>query len=236
MAYALYVTGRGGADYPDWLAALDWVFGRYQEIRFSFPRHINVGPGRRAIRRAALHLRNAGFFAHCIGDCGPLEHRNGGVPYRARAALDSPTARLFDRNAGGNSECHPRTLGHFRNDSVVARLSLPMAQTSLRLDTVFQRPDLRAQHARRRHYYCRNDSADHHFGLARDFAQCTGFATGGGLRSRRNPLGGDSNRGAQLCQERGVRRGDSWSGTRSWRNDGRNDGDWQYTADRSIAF
>jgi len=66
----------------------------------------------------------------------------------------------------GNSECHPRTVGHFRNDSVVARLSLPVAQTSLRLDAVFQRPDLRAQHAGRRHYYCRNDSADHHFGLA----------------------------------------------------------------------
>ena len=143
MAYASDGTGRGGADYPDWVAALDWVFGRYQEIWFSFPRHINLGPSRGAIRRAALYLWYAGLFAHRAADCGPIEHRNGSVPYRARAALDSPTPRVFDRNAGRNSECHPRALGHFRNDSVVARLSLPMAQTSLRLDAVFQRSDLR---------------------------------------------------------------------------------------------
>jgi hypothetical protein len=34
-----------------------------------------------------------------------------------------------------------------------------------------------AVHARRRNYYCRYDFADHHFGLARDFAQCSGLAT-----------------------------------------------------------
>ena len=37
---------------------------------------------------------------------------------------------VVDRNVGRNSECHPRALGHFRNDSVAARLSLRMAQTS----------------------------------------------------------------------------------------------------------
>ena len=97
MAYASDGTGRGGADYPDWLAALDWVFGRYQEIWFSFPCHLNLGPSRGAIRRAALHLWNAGFFAHRVADCGPIEHRNGGVSYRARAAwIRQPLVSLIE--------------------------------------------------------------------------------------------------------------------------------------------
>src|SRR6266540_2592362 len=59
---------------------------------------------------------------------------------------------------------------------------------------------------------------DHHFGLARDFAQCPGFATGSCLRSGGDPLGGYAYRSTKLCQERVVRRSDSWAGTRSWRN------------------
>ena len=130
VAHLRHGTSRGGADYSDWLAALDWVFGRYQKIWVPFPRHIHLGPSRGPIRRSALYLWNTGLFAHRAVDCGPVGHRNGGVSYRACAALDSPTARVFDRNAGRNSECHPRALGHFRNDSVAARLSLRMAQTS----------------------------------------------------------------------------------------------------------
>src|SRR5437588_125678 len=42
---------------------------------------------------------------------------------------------------------------------------------------------------------------------------------------RRDPLGGNPNRGTKLCQERVVRRSNSWLRTRPWRNDGRNDGD-----------
>src|SRR4030095_13342387 len=224
VAYARDGTDRGGADYPDWLAALDWVFGRYQEIRFSFSCYINLGSRRRSIWRPSLYLRNAGFFAHRTADRGPIEHRNGSVSDGARAALDSATARVFDRNASGNSKCDPRAVGYFRNGSVVARLSFPMAQTSVRLDAVLQRPDLRDEHARRRNYYRSHDCADHHFGLARDFAECTGFATGSRLRSRRDALGGDAHRGPKLCQERVVRRSDSRLGTRSGRNNGGHDG------------
>src|SRR6267378_2844667 len=123
MAYARDGAGGGRADYPNRLAALDWVFGRYQKIRFSFPRHIHLGPGGGAIRRAAFHLRNAGFFAHRASDCGSIEYRNGSLSDRARAPLDSATARVLNRNVGRDSECHPRTLGHFRDDSLAARFS-----------------------------------------------------------------------------------------------------------------
>ena len=65
----------------------------------------------------------------------------------------------------------------------------PCLKRYLRLDAVFHRADLRAQHARRRNHYCDHDSADHHFGLARDFAQRSGLATGGGLRVSARPAG-----------------------------------------------
>src|SRR4029077_11132208 len=139
---------------------------------------------------------------NCAVDCGPVGHRNGGISYRARAALDSPTARVFDRNAGGNSECHSRALGHFRNDSVAARLSLRMAQTVLRLDTLVQWIDLRSVHACRRDYYRGYDFADNRFGLARDFAQCPGLAKRGRLRSRSDSLGGNAHCSAELRKER----------------------------------
>src|SRR5206468_9665779 len=166
VAYARDGTDRGGADYPDWLAALDWVFGRYQEIRFSFPRHFNLGSRRRSIWRPSLYLRNPGFFAHCAADWGPIEHRNGSLSDGACSAVDSATARVFNRNAGRNSECHPRAVGHFRDDSMAARLSLPMAQAIVRVDTLFHGTDLRAEHARWRNHYRGHDSADYHFGLA----------------------------------------------------------------------
>src|SRR5207247_11111376 len=121
MAYARDGAGGGRADYPNRLAALDWVFGRYQNIRFSFPRHINLGPSRGAIRRVAVHLRNTCFFSNRFIDRGALEHRNSAVFDLAGSALDSAAARVFDRTLGGDSECHPLTLGHFGVGFLVAQ-------------------------------------------------------------------------------------------------------------------
>src|SRR6267142_1199096 len=204
MVYARDGAGGGCADYPNRLAALDWVFGRYQKIRFSFPRHIHLGPGGGAIRRAAFHLRNAGFFAHRASDCGSIEYRNGSLSDRARAPLDSATARVLNRNVGRDSECHPLTLGHFRDDSLAARLSVSVPQAILRLDSVLQRADLRAKHARGWNYHRDHDFADCHFGLARDSPQCSELTARSGLRTWRDPLGSDPDRSAELRQKRIV--------------------------------
>src|SRR5439155_26279493 len=143
MAYARDGAGGGRADYPNRLAALDWVFGRYQKIRFSFPRHIHLGPGRGAIRRAAFHLRNARFLSNRFIDRGALEHRYGSLSDRARAALDSATTRITYRNARGNPECNPWVMGNFRNDPLVARLSVSVAQALPWVDAIFHRADVR---------------------------------------------------------------------------------------------
>ena len=86
-----------------------------------------MGSRCRSIWRPSFYLRNVGVFAHRATDRGSIEHRHGSVSDGTRAALDSATASIFNRNAGGNSKCHPWAVGHFRDDSVVARLSLPMA-------------------------------------------------------------------------------------------------------------
>ena len=104
----------------------------------------------------AFHLRNAGFFAHCVAHCGSAGHRHGGLSDRTCATVDSAAARFSDRNAGGHSERDPRALGHFRDDSMAARLPFPIAQTILRLDTIFQRIDLRPVHVRWWNHYRRS--------------------------------------------------------------------------------
>ena len=120
MAYAGHGDGGSGADYPNLLATLDWIVGRNQEIWFAFPCNIHMGPRGGAIRRVAVHIRNARLFSHRVADCGSLGHRNGSVSNRTRPAVDSATTRVLDRNAGGDSKCDPRALGHFRDDSMVA--------------------------------------------------------------------------------------------------------------------
>src|SRR5436189_5458057 len=57
VAHARNGARRARARRLDWLATLDWIFTRYQKIWFPFPHHINLGPGRGTIRRAALYLR-----------------------------------------------------------------------------------------------------------------------------------------------------------------------------------
>ncbi len=48
------------------------------------------------------------------------EHRHSSVFDRTRASVDSAAARLADRNAGGDSECHPGAVGNFRHDPMAA--------------------------------------------------------------------------------------------------------------------
>src|SRR6476469_7863217 len=127
----------GGAHYLGWLGALEWIPARHEEIRCPIPRDINLGPGCRAIRRAALHLRNAGFFSDCASYCGAVGHRDGSVSHRACSSVDSAAVGVVDRNVGCHPERNPWAVGHFRNDSVATGLSLSMAPACPRLDAFF---------------------------------------------------------------------------------------------------
>src|SRR5438874_986656 len=183
------------------LAIVAWIFARHPKIRVSFSHNIDLGPSRGAIRRVAFYLRYPGFFPDCVTHRGAVEHRDSSVSNRACASLDSAAARLADRNARDDSECDPWVVGDFRHDSVVARLSVSAAQAAVRLDPIFHRANLRAQHARWRNHYCDNDSANHHFGLTRDLAQRSQPAARGGLCAWCDALGSHTDRSAQLRQE-----------------------------------
>jgi len=84
MAYACDGAGRGVP-----IILIGWQLWQESSLAirkfgFHFSSH-HLGPGGGAIRRAAFHLRNAGFFAHRASDA-VLEHRNGSLSDRARAA------------------------------------------------------------------------------------------------------------------------------------------------------
>src|SRR6476659_11460365 len=168
MAHACDGVRGGGAHYLGWLAALEWIPARHEEIRCPIPRDIYLGPGGRAIRRVALHIRDAGFFSNCPSYCGAVGNRDGSISHGARSFVDSAAVGVVDRNVGCHSERNSRVVGNFCNDSLAAGLSLSMAPTPLRLDAVFQRGDLRSVHARWWNHCGDYDPADHHVGVARD--------------------------------------------------------------------
>src|SRR6266498_3205593 len=127
MAHAGDGICGGAAYHLGWLAALEWIFARRQKIWSSFPHYINLGPGGRAIWRAALHLRNPGFFSDCPSHCGAVGNRDGSISHRARSFMDTAAVCVIDRNVGCHPERNSRIVGNFRNDSVATGLSLSMA-------------------------------------------------------------------------------------------------------------
>src|SRR5262249_42432963 len=177
MAYARHGIHGGRPNHLDWLAALEWIDAGDQEVRVPLSHNFNLGPSWRAIRGAAVYLRNACFFASCLAHRGAIGHRDGCLSDRARATMDPAAAYFANRNAGGDPECDPWIMGNFCHDPMAPRLSGSVAQAFSGLDPVFQRDDVRPQYARGRNYHRHNDSTDHYFGFARDFAKCPGFTT-----------------------------------------------------------
>src|SRR5262249_39333379 len=177
MAHAGDGFYGGGAHYLGWLGALGWILTRPEEIRCSFPSNINLGPGSRGVRRAALHLRNAGFFSDCPSYRRAVGHRDGSVSHGARSLVDPPAVGVVDRNVGSYPERNSRVVGDFCNDSVATGLSLSLAQARFWMDAVFQRTDLRPMYACRWNHRCGNDPADYNFSVTRDPAERAGFTT-----------------------------------------------------------
>jgi len=100
-----------------------------------------------------------------------VEHCDGGLPDRTRAALDPATDHLAHRNAGRDPQRDSRVVGNFRDDPLAARLSVCVSEADIRLDSIFQWPDLRPMHAGWWNHCSDYDSADHHVGLARNPAE-----------------------------------------------------------------
>src|SRR5262249_422418 len=221
MADACDGIRGGGAHCLGRLGALEWIPARHEEIRYPIPRDINLGPGRRGIRRTTIHIRNAGFFSHCTSYCRAVGYRNGSVSHRARSFMDSAAVGVVDRNVGSHPERNSWVVGNFCNDSVATGVSLSMASACPWLDAFFQWTDLRPMYACRGNHCRGNDSADHNFSLARDPAERAGFATRSCVRAGCNSLGGNPHRGIKLREERSVWRGDSWLGTCPRRNQDR---------------
>ena len=56
-----------------------WLVARHPKIWISFSRHIDMGSGRGAIRRAPIHLWHGGFFSDCVYHCGAVGNRDGSL-------------------------------------------------------------------------------------------------------------------------------------------------------------
>src|ERR1041385_5702798 len=68
MGDARHGINRSRADNFDWLATLARIYPRDPEIWFSLPHDVHLGPSGRAVRGAALYLRNVGLFVHRATD------------------------------------------------------------------------------------------------------------------------------------------------------------------------
>ena len=80
----------------------------------------------------------------------------------------------------------------------------PLLEKRLRLAAVFQRTDLRREHAGRRHHHRHHDPADHHLGFAGNSALRAGSATRSRLRPRRDALGSHAHRRPELRRKAGC--------------------------------
>src|ERR1043166_1316719 len=236
MAHSRDGIVRTRAGHFGWMATLARIYPRDPEIWFSLPNDIHLGSGSRAIRGVALRLRNVGVFVHRTAPRGAAGNRYSSVSNRACAFVDSAAIGFTDRNARGNSQRDPWAVGNFRDDSLAARFSISVPQAVLWLDAIFHGTHLRAVHVGRRNYHRDNDSANHHFGFAGDFAKRPEFAARSGLRARCNALGSHAHRGAELRQKGIVRCCHPRAWTRAWRNDGGDDGDWQHAADCRVSL
>src|SRR6266704_3376889 len=146
MARTRHGPNGGRARHFNWVATVARIIARDPKIWFPFPHYIHLGSSGRAVRRAAIYLRHTGFFDDRLAHRRATEHRHSSVFDRTRAVVDSAAARFADRNAGGDSERDPWVVGHFRHDSVAAGLSFSIPQALPRLDPIFHRADLWAEH------------------------------------------------------------------------------------------
>jgi hypothetical protein len=111
-----------------------------------------------------------------------------------------------------------------------------MAAKASRISAAFSWPDLRPVFFVRRHHRRHHDHSHHHVRLARNSTLRSRPATRSRLRARRDTLGSHAHRRFELREKGPVRRGDSRTGPRARRNDGRHDGHRQHAANRQIAF
>ena len=155
---------------------IGWELGQgswqaIQKFGFRFVTTSTLGSRGGTIRRVAVHLRHSSLLADCVTYRSAAEHCDGGLSDRTRAALDPAADCLAHRDAGRDPQRNSRVVGNFRHDPVAARLSVSIPAADTRLDSIFQRPDLRPMHAGWWNHCCDYDSADHYVGLARDIAQ-----------------------------------------------------------------
>src|SRR6185369_11857778 len=165
LAHAVDGVYSCSAGHFDRLATGTGLLAGDPKIRIPFCRHVDVGPRGGTIRRVAFHLRHSNLLPDCVTYRCPAEHCDGGLFDRTRAALDPATDRVAHRNAGRDTQRNPWPMGNFRDDPVAARSSISVPATDTRVDSIFQRADLRPMHAGWRNHCCDYDSADYYVRL-----------------------------------------------------------------------
>jgi hypothetical protein len=144
---ALSVLCSSGSSAMNWRAA---PAGPAQ-IRLAFSRQQRLGSGQRQLRRAAVHLRHAGFVGHRPRHRRAHQHRHRGLSHRTRAALVAPAAHHVHRIARRRAQRHSRPVGNFCDGAVAARHLFPCCKNTLVSCRCFK-ARLRPVHAGRRHH------------------------------------------------------------------------------------
>ena len=137
-ASILLITGAAG------LRAVHQLRRCPREIRLGLPVYPNLGPGERSVRRAALHLRNAGDVLPGAAHGNPARRRRRHLSSGVSAAENLRRTHVLDRTAGRRPQRDLRTARNFRAGPHPA-LSRTVPARRPRLDPVLQRPLLRRQ-------------------------------------------------------------------------------------------
>src|SRR3954462_13412416 len=136
MAYARDGIGGRVAGFSGGLAVGPRLRVINQTIRVELSHHQHLEPGCRAFWRAAIYLRHYRFLSDRSHHRSTAEHRDRCIPNRTCTAPHSATTRFAHRNAGGDPERDPRSLGNFRNGPMVTRLPVRISETNARLDSI----------------------------------------------------------------------------------------------------
>src|SRR5713226_1740437 len=132
------------------------------EVRLWFSHAVDLGPGRRAVRRIAFYLRHFGFVGDISADSGASELRGGDLPGRessARAVKSNPVRRPV---AGGDTFGGLRSVGDIRARANVAKSRISKAAILSRVSSPIPGKPEWTWTSDRRAYPFYNGPSNHH--------------------------------------------------------------------------
>ena len=162
---------------------------RPAEIRGLVPRHRDVGPGPREVRRVALHLRNPGLLLSRRPHRRTVERRGRDLHQRVRPPLDEDTRVVPRRAPRGDPQRDLRPLGDLRPRAGPAGRVHETRDEVPGLDSFLQGTGVRPEHAGGGGSPFDHDRPVHPVGQQGGARHGPAAAEGGGPRRWEGPVG-----------------------------------------------